>query len=92
MTEKMDVLEIVLPVLVMIILGMLCRKWKLLDQNGVNNMKTLVTNIMLPVAIFHALATAKIQWKDWNIGADHVHNASDFLAVGFLREIYGRTL
>lgn len=33
MTEKMDVLEIVLPVLVMIILGMLCRKWKLLDQN-----------------------------------------------------------
>ena len=27
MTEKMDVLEIVLPVLVMIILGMLCRKW-----------------------------------------------------------------
>ena len=63
MTEKMDVLEIVLPVLVMIILGMLCRKWKLLDQNGVNNMKTLVTNIMLPVAIFHALATAKYSGK-----------------------------
>ena len=63
MTEKMDVLEIVLPVLVMIILGMLCRKWKLLDQNGVNNIKTLVTNIMLPVAIFHALATAKYSGK-----------------------------
>ena len=63
MTEKMDVLEIVLPVLVMIILGMLCRKWKLLDQSGVNNMKTLVTNIMLPVAIFHALATAKYSGK-----------------------------
>ena len=63
MTEKMDVLEIVLPVLVMIILGMLCRKWKLLDQNGVNNIKTLITNIMLPVAIFHALATAKYSGK-----------------------------
>ena len=48
----MDVLKIVLPVLVMIILGILCRKWNLLDQNGINNMKTLVTNIMLPVAIF----------------------------------------
>lgn len=48
----MEVLEIVLPVLAMIILGILCRKWKLLDQSGVNNMKTLVTNIMLPVAIF----------------------------------------
>ena len=59
----MDVLKIVLPVLVMIILGILCRKWKLLDQNGINNMKTLVTNIMLPVAIFHALATAKYSGK-----------------------------
>ena len=90
MTEKMDVLEIVLPVLVMIILGMLCRKWKLLDQNGVNNIKTLVTNIMLPVAIFHALATAKYSGK---IGADHVHNASDFIWRGIpAEEIYGRTL
>ena len=59
----MDVLEIILPVLVMIILGILCRKGKLLDQNGVNNMKILVTNIMLPVAIFHALATAKYSGK-----------------------------
>lgn len=41
----MEVLEIVLPVLAMIILGILCRKWKLLDQSGVNNMKTLVTNL-----------------------------------------------
>ena len=31
---------------------------KLLDQHGINNMKVLVTQIMLPVAIFHALATA----------------------------------
>ena len=54
----MEVLEIVLPVLAMIILGILCRKWKILDKSVVNNMKTLVTNIMLPVAIFHALATA----------------------------------
>ena len=61
--REMEVLEIVLPVLAMIILGILCRKWKLLDQSGVNNMKTLVTNIMLPVAIFHALATAEYSGK-----------------------------
>ena len=53
----MDVLQIVMPVLVMIILGMLCRKWKILTGEGVANMKVLVTNVMLPVAIFHALAT-----------------------------------
>ena len=55
----MKVLEIILPVLVMILLGMACRKWKLLNQNGIDNMKVLVTQIMLPVAIFHALATAE---------------------------------
>ena len=42
----------------MILLGMACKRLKLLDQNGINNMKLLVTQIMLPVAIFHALATA----------------------------------
>lgn len=55
----MDVLQIVMPVLVMIILGILCRKWKILTGEGVANMKVLVTNVMLPVAIFHALATAE---------------------------------
>lgn len=55
----MDVLQIIMPVLVMIILGMLCRKWKILTGEGVANMKVLVTNVMLPVAIFHALATAE---------------------------------
>ena len=55
----MEILEIILPVLVMVALGMGCRKRKLLNQNGIDNMKILVTNIMLPVAIFHALATAE---------------------------------
>lgn len=54
----MRVLEIILPVFVMLILGIVCRKSKLLTKGGIDNMKILVTNIMLPVAIFHALATA----------------------------------
>ena len=33
---------------------------KTLNQNGIDNMKVLVTQIMLPVAIFHALATSEI--------------------------------
>ena len=51
-------MEIISPVLVMIVLGILCRQWQLLNKNGIDNMKSLVTNIMLPVAIFHALATS----------------------------------
>lgn len=56
----MNVLEIVLPVLVMIVVGMLCRKWKILTRDGINNMKVLVTNVMLPVAIF-------MLWQQRNI-------------------------
>ena len=41
----MEILEIILPVLVMVILGMACRKGKLLTQSGIDNMKILVTNI-----------------------------------------------
>ena len=59
----MKVMEIISPVLVMIVLGMLCRQWQLLNKNGIDNMKSLVTNIMLPVAIFHALATAEYSGK-----------------------------
>lgn len=43
----MNVLEIVLPVLVMIVVGMLCRKWKILTRDGINNMKVLVTNVIV---------------------------------------------
>ncbi len=75
----MKVLEIILPVLVMILLGMACKRLKLLDQNGINNMKLLVTQIMLPVAIFHALATAEYNKEKPNSGWNHVCNAGCFL-------------
>ena len=90
----MEVLEIVLPVLAMIILGILCRKWKLLDQSGVNNMKTLVTNIMLPVAIFHALATAEYSGKIGN-GRYFLYGSSINLFIwGRIldEKIYGRAI
>ena len=61
----MNVLEIVLPVLVMIVVGMLCRKWKILTRDGINNMKVLVTNVMLPVAIFHALFQKVLFMVNW---------------------------
>lgn len=54
----MRALEMILPVLVMLVLGMACKKWKILTPEGINNIKSLVVNIMIPVAIFHALATA----------------------------------
>lgn len=57
-TEKLKVVEVILPVIVMLLIGVCCRRWKLLGSTGVQDLKFLVTNIMLPVAIFHALGTA----------------------------------
>jgi malate permease and related proteins len=57
--------EIVLPVVVMLLMGMMLRRKKLLTDQGVNEMKTLITGIILPVAIFHALMTANYTQQTW---------------------------
>lgn len=53
------VLSSVLPIIVMIGIGMLCKKINLLSRNGTRDVKKLITSIILPVAVFHALATAE---------------------------------
>lgn len=54
----MQVLTAILPVITMIGLGILCRKMKWLTRSGVDQLKFLVTKIILPVAILNALSTA----------------------------------
>ncbi len=51
-------LSAIVPVLGMLILGMAVRKYRVLSREGIDNIKFLVSRIMLPAAIFHALATA----------------------------------
>lgn len=53
-----DVLETVLPVLVMLGLGMVFKKKNLLSRGCIDGLKFLVVKIMLPIAVFHGLATA----------------------------------
>lgn len=55
----MKAVEMILPVLIMLLLGRACKKWNIMTQGGIDNIKGLVVQIMLPVAIFHALATAE---------------------------------
>ena len=54
----MNTLQIVAPVLVMIIIGMVCRKTGMLSQTGIDNIKKFITTFALPVAVFHAVSTA----------------------------------
>ncbi|MBM6828369.1 AEC family transporter [Anaerotignum lactatifermentans] len=55
----MEVLSIVLPVFVMLALGMTCSRMKLISREGMDGIKLLATNIMLPVVLVDALGTAE---------------------------------
>lgn len=52
-------LKALFPVLGMMLIGMFCRKSGLLSEKGIQDLKTLMTQIILPIAVFHALATAE---------------------------------
>lgn len=54
----MNTLQIVAPVLVMILIGMICRKTGMLSQIGIDNIKKFITTFALPVSVFHAVSTA----------------------------------
>lgn len=55
----MEMLKALFPVLGMMGIGMFCRKSGLISQKGIDDLKTLMTQIILPIAVFHALATAE---------------------------------
>lgn len=56
----MDMLRIVLPVIVMLVIGMICREKKLISTEGINGLQALVMNFTLPVALFTNFYTNKI--------------------------------
>ena len=55
----MDMMKVLFPVLSMMLIGMFCRKSGLISEKGIQDLKTLMTQIILPVAVFNALATAE---------------------------------
>lgn len=58
-----QILTILLPIAVMIGVGIWCRCSGFLTDAGIENIKKLVTKVILPVAIFHALSTAEYSTK-----------------------------
>lgn len=65
MESMMQVIEVVFPVLAMIALGIMCRRMHFISREGIDNIKFLVTKIVLPVAIFHALGTVEYSVRTW---------------------------
>lgn len=88
----MQVIEVILPVLVMLVVGMACRKWKLLSSEGIRDLKFLVTNIMMPVAVFHAMGTADYSRSTWILVAIMLFMLAATFAIGFaMRPLMGET-
>ncbi len=54
----MNVLTAVVPVLVMMLIGIMCRRHNLISGSGMTEIKSLISNVMLPVTLFNALGSA----------------------------------
>lgn len=59
MNAVIQLFEKVLPVFLVLLLGMLCRKKQLLTREGVNALKNVAVNIALPAVMFSSFARAE---------------------------------
>ena len=55
----LQVINMVLPVLVMIAIGCLCNKKQIFNMEGLQGLKAVIGNVMLPVVHFYAVLKAQ---------------------------------
>ena len=55
----LQVINMVLPVLVMIAIGCLCNKKQIFNMEGLQGLKAVIGNVMLPVVLFNAFLKAE---------------------------------
>lgn len=56
----MDLLKVILPVIVMLVIGMICRERKLISPQGIEGLQALVMNFTLPISLFYTFYRASI--------------------------------
>ncbi len=54
----MNTLQIIAPVLIMLLIGYICKRREIITTTGVENIKKYITTFPLPLTIFHAVSTA----------------------------------
>ena len=62
--RTIEVLQTILPVLLMLCAGMLCRSRKLISREGINALKNVVVNITLPAVLLKAFAATRYTFMD----------------------------
>jgi len=63
MQDIIMLLQKVLPVFLVLMLGVLCRKKQIISREGINVLKTTAVNIALPAVMVNAFATAEYSLK-----------------------------
>ena len=54
-----DIARIILPVMLMLLIGILCRKKRLISRTGLEALKTVAVSIGLPAVLLHTFAAAE---------------------------------
>ena len=62
MTHFTEALRIILPVMLMLFLGILCRKKGWIERSGIETLKTVAVQIGLPAVLLHTFAAAEYSW------------------------------
>lgn len=64
MDEGIQIINTVLPVVLMLLIGMICRHRTLLTRDGISALKSVVVNITLPAVMLNAFATMSYSGKN----------------------------
>ena len=64
MTRIIEVLQTILPVMIMLCIGMICRSRQLISREGINALKSVAVNIALPAVLLSAFATTSYTFMD----------------------------
>lgn len=59
MEKIISVMQIVLPVIVMLLIGVLARKRQFITDKGIEDMKSLLTNVCIPAVMFNTFYNAR---------------------------------
>lgn len=64
MTGVIQIINTILPVILILGIGMICRKTGMISREGVGALKNVVVNITLPAVMLGAFATMEYSWKN----------------------------
>lgn len=64
MGRGIEILQTVLPVVVVLLIGVIIRRTRMLDRNGINTIKKVVVNVTLPAVLLNAFASTTYSAKD----------------------------